>query len=73
MVQQICRHRGCTCAAKSDGYCSEYCAGDDAGDEDQPCACDHDACAAPTKFESRAAIADLAPRGRFVGDYDRDW
>jgi hypothetical protein len=75
MAQQMCRHQGCTCSAKGDGYCSEYCAGHVAGDDDEghPCACGHDDCQAPTKFESRAAITDLAPGGRFIGEHTRDW
>ena len=73
MAQEMCRHQGCTCSAKSDGYCSEYCAGHGAGGEDEPCACGHDTCETPTKFESRGAITDLAPKGRFIADHTRDW
>ena len=75
MAQQMCRHQGCTCAAKSDGYCSEYCggAGADGGQAEGPCSCGHDQCATPTKFESREEFADLAPEGRFIGKYSRDW
>ena len=73
MAQEMCRHQGCTCSARSDGYCSEYCANPEPGGEDEPCACGHDACEPPTKFESRAAFADIAPGGRFIGDHTRDW
>jgi hypothetical protein len=62
--------------AKSDGYCSEYCAGegDSAEHEAHACACAHDECQAPTKFESKAVFADLAPLGRLVeADTTRDW
>ena len=73
MAQETCRHRGCTCAAKRDGFCSEYCAGHDAGGDDL-CACGHDACAAPTKSESWEAVGELAPEGRFVTEERaRDW
>ena len=42
--------------------------------EAQACSCAHDACTAPTKYESKAAFADLAPQGRFVEDAPpRDW
>jgi hypothetical protein len=75
MAQQLCRHRGCTCAARSDGFCSAYCAGNDAeaAGENHVCACGHDSCDAPSKFESKAAFGELAPGGRFVEDTGRDW
>ena len=76
MAQQLCRHQGCTCAARSDGYCSAYCAGagDSAKDEGHVCSCSHDECAAPTKSEGWGAVADLAPQGRFIKDSaPRDW
>jgi hypothetical protein len=75
-MAELCRHRGCTCAAKSDGYCSAYCAGRGDSDEDEGdvCACAHDECQAPTKSEGWGAVAELAPEGRFVaGDSARDW
>ncbi|MDX6691040.1 MAG: hypothetical protein QOG15_2497 [Solirubrobacteraceae bacterium] len=76
MAQETCRHRGCTCAARSDGFCSDYCAGHDAGagGEGDLCACGHDVCAAPTKSESWEAVGELAPEGRFVTEErPRDW
>ncbi len=76
MAQEMCRHKGCTCNARSDGFCSEYCAseGDSVGHAGQACSCAHDECTAPTKFESKAEYADLAPEGRFVKDAaPRDW
>jgi hypothetical protein len=76
MGQQLCRHQGCTCAAKSDGFCSQYCANHDAGaaEENLPCACGHDECDAPSKYESKNAFADLAPEGRVIGERPaRDW
>jgi hypothetical protein len=76
MASQLCRHHGCTCAAKRDGFCSEYCARHIAGadEKDLPCACGHDECDTPTKFESKVAFADLAPEGRFIGERPaRDW
>lgn len=74
MAQEMCRHQGCTCAARGDGYCSDYCSGQGTGaDEAHPCACDHAECDPPTKFESRGAVADLAPPGRFIGEHTRDW
>jgi hypothetical protein len=72
----MCRHRGCTCAARRDGFCSAYCAGNDdaAGDEDHVCACGHDECRPPTKAEGWEAVAELAPLGRFVTEErPRDW
>ena len=38
-----------------------------------PCLCGHDQCEPPTKFESKAAFAEIAPEGRFIGKYSRDW
>jgi len=75
MAQELCRHQGCTCTARPDGFCSEYCAGSDAGvgDEGGPCACGHDTCDAPTKFESKAEFGELAPEGRFVEEQPRNW
>jgi hypothetical protein len=74
MAGEMCRHPGCTCTARRDGFCSDYCAGVGAGDEHQPCACGHDACKAPTKSEGWGAVADLAPGGRFVKEpQPRDW
>ena len=74
MAQQMCRHRGCTCQARSDGYCSAYCAGEQpAAEEFHVCACGHDDCEPPSKFESKAAFGDQAPQGRTVEKYTRDW
>ena len=76
MPHELCRHQGCTCAAKSDGYCSAYCAAAtaDAGAAGSgPCACGHDQCQPPTKGESRMDVAEIAPEGRFIGKYSRDW
>ena len=77
MAQETCRHQGCTCAARRDGYCSDICAaGEDAGvsDGQHLCACGHDACVPPTKAEGWGTVAELAPEGRFVGGYGtRDW
>jgi hypothetical protein len=72
---ELCRHQGCTCTARRDGFCSDYCAGPDSGTGDAygPCACGHDVCAAPTKSEGWGAVADLAPQGRFVKEEPRDW
>ena len=74
MAGELCRHPGCTCAARRDGFCSDYCAGDVAGDENELCACGHDDCKAPTKAEGWGAVADLAPQGRIVKEEQpRDW
>lgn len=75
MSQEMCRQRGCTCAARRDGFCSDYCAGRGAGTgEEHLCACGHDECAAPTKAEGWGAVAELAPEGRFVANpQPRDW
>jgi hypothetical protein len=70
-VAQLCRHQGCTCAARSDGYCSDVCTG--SAEPGQPCLCGHDECQAPTKAEGFMAVADLAPEGRFVERPTRDW
>jgi hypothetical protein len=72
MAQALCRHPGCTCTARSDGYCSTACASQKDG-ADQPCLCGHDECEPPSKFESKAAFADIAPEGRIIGNYSRDW
>lgn len=68
MTQELCRHQGCTCAAKSDGYCSAYCAdrGGSGDDEAHVCACSHDECQEPTQAEGPGLVADLAPQGRIV-------
>jgi hypothetical protein len=73
MAQELCRHPGCTCSARADGFCSDACARSaDAGGE--LCPCGHDECAAPTKAEGWGAVADLAPQGRTVADpKPRDW
>ena len=74
MAQEMCRGQGCTCAARSEGFCSDYCAGEVAsGDEAHLCACGHNECKAPTKAEGWAAVAELAPEGRFIADVPRDW
>ena len=75
MAQDLCRHKGCTCAARRDGFCSDVCAGHgaDAEPDDKPCLCGHDECVAPTKFDSFGSVAELAPEGRFLSDYKRDW
>jgi hypothetical protein len=74
MAQEMCRHQGCTCAATRDGYCSTYCKSETGSAEHGACACAHDECRAPSKFESKAAFADLAPGGRFVENpTPRDW
>ena len=71
MAQQLCRHPGCTCSARADGFCSDSCAG--GGGEGPLCVCGHDECRALTKAEGIAAVAELAPKGRFVEKHTRDW
>lgn len=68
MVEQMCGHEGCTCGARDDGYCSEYCArhGAHEGHVPHQCACGHPECQPPTKAEERECIAAHAPPGRFV-------
>ncbi len=76
MASELCRGRGCTCAARRDGFCSDYCAGVvPRGDGEYGlCACGHDECAAPTKAEGWDAVAGMAPEGRFINDPPpRDW
>jgi len=76
MAEQLCRHPGCTCSARADGFCSDPCArgeGADSGTERKLCVCGHDECRAPTKFDGFVAVADLAPEGRTIRDYKRDW
>jgi hypothetical protein len=74
MAQEMCRHPGCTCAARRDGFCSEACAGAGADQAGQPCPCGHDECQGPTKAEGWGAVAELAPEGRFVANpQPRDW
>lgn len=74
MAEQVCGHEGCTCGAREDGYCSDYCAGRDGTPESHAndCGCGHSECQPPTKAEDRACIADLAPAGRFVGGQASD-
>jgi hypothetical protein len=72
MAHALCRHPGCTCTARADGFCSTACSTQETV-ENQPCLCGHDACEPPTKFESKAAFADVAPQGRFVEKHVRDW
>jgi hypothetical protein len=71
----LCRHQGCTCTARADGYCSAYCAGDETGGdgEGHGCACGHDACEPPTTREAKDMLVDGAPQGRFVKREPRDW
>ena len=72
MAQELCRHPGCTCTARSDGFCSTACGAQESG-SDVPCLCGHDECEPPSKFESKAQFGELAPEGRFIGKYSRDW
>jgi hypothetical protein len=69
MVERICVHETCTCAARDDGYCSDYCAthGSHEGHQPHKCDCGHPGCNAPTKAEGRHCIADFAPAGRVTG------
>ena len=51
-MAEACSHEGCTCEARADGYCSDYCAQQSgaghrevAGDhEGHECHCGHAAC-----------------------------
>jgi hypothetical protein len=73
MAQQLCRHPGCTCAARGDGFCSDSCAGGRSSEPEGMCLCGHDECREPTKSEGFGAVVDLAPQGRFVEKHTRDW
>lgn len=47
MTDTICGHEGCTCQAREDGFCSDYCAehvGERHGDEAHQCGCGHAHC-----------------------------
>lgn len=51
MADTTCRHEGCMCKAREDGYCSDYCAqhaGESHGDGPHECGCGHTPCAATT-------------------------
>jgi hypothetical protein len=43
----MCRHRGCRCDAREDGFCSDACAAHVAehGSAAHECVCGHDECA----------------------------
>lgn len=74
MAQRNCRHPGCTCAARGDGFCSDACANAGSGQTDDLCPCGHGECQAPTKAEGWDAVAGLAPEGRFLEKpHVRDW
>lgn len=48
MTDQTCGHEGCNCAAREDGFCSDYCA-EHAGHEGHAahdCQCGHQGCEA---------------------------
>ncbi|MEA2128401.1 MAG: hypothetical protein QOJ85_1292 [Solirubrobacteraceae bacterium] len=46
MAVTACSHEGCTCEAREDGYCSDYCATQAAAGEHEghDCHCGHVAC-----------------------------
>jgi hypothetical protein len=46
MAEQTCAHEGCRCAAREDGYCSDYCAkhGSQEGHVAHDCGCGHASC-----------------------------
>ncbi len=47
MTDTICGHEGCTCKAREDGFCSDYCAqhaAESHGDADHQCGCGHMQC-----------------------------
>ncbi len=51
MNERTCDHPGCTCAARADGFCSDYCAEhhDDVAAGSAPeCHCGHGECVADT-------------------------
>jgi hypothetical protein len=46
MADNTCVHEGCTCEAREDGYCSDYCAGHGSheGHVAHECRCGHAGC-----------------------------
>jgi len=48
MAEKTCDHEGCTCEAREDGYCSDYCAlhARDEGEGALECHCGHVSCEA---------------------------
>ncbi|MGI9097483.1 MAG: hypothetical protein ACR2H2_03150 [Solirubrobacteraceae bacterium] len=46
MAENTCRHEGCTCEARDDGYCSDYCAshGGHESHVAHECHCGHAGC-----------------------------
>lgn len=50
-MAETCGHEGCTCEARADGYCSDYCAQHPGAQDsevagDQECHCGHTTCEA---------------------------
>jgi hypothetical protein len=45
-MAEMCGHEGCNCAAREDGFCSDYCKehGTKEGHEAHECGCGHPGC-----------------------------
>jgi hypothetical protein len=56
MTDETCGHAGCTCKARDDGFCSDYCAShpEPEGDAAHECGCGHGAC----DHSATQAVAD---------------
>jgi hypothetical protein len=53
MADETCSHEGCTCKAREDGFCSDYCArhGSKEGHVAHECGCGHATCEAAAAAE----------------------
>jgi hypothetical protein len=56
MAEGTCGHEGCTCAAREDGYCSDYCArhANKEGHVAHECGCGHPVCEPAEAAEASA-------------------